>query len=314
MARQKITVRRKFYLIPAGLIILVLIFAILPSLSESARSLSDPAILRILYMVLALAVILFTFGFLGDSDALIRSNNNHGLEWQIGGSAAGVLILFVVLSWGLTPYRNLTVHVLKENGAFLSAGDGPVDVVIASEAKRSITTTEGEAIFAYLPRSEDWGLHISGGGWKLKELYPKDCLLDHDNISHSWKCTTVTASVAQMPPCLTDLSLVVGESTPIKTDLRALLQDFKDDMQEQENKFAIQLQYSNALLAQNLHRLPFTIQRKSHELKACDILSDIAERYNLAYRKRPIRLYASCSVVYVATASETRPAGDLCSR
>jgi hypothetical protein len=314
MAHQKVAVRRTFYLVPAGLIVLVLIVAVLSSISES-RSLSDPAFLRIVYMVLALAVILFTFGFLGDSEALIRSDSSHGLEWQIGGSAAGVLILYVVLSWGLTPYRSLTVHLLKENGTFLGSGDGPVDVVVASEVKRSITTTDGEAIFAYLPRSEDWGLHISGSGWTLKELSPKGCLLDQDNISHSYKCTTVRASVAQIPLCLTDLSLVVGEATPIKTNLGKLLQDFKDDMQGQANRFAIQIHYSDAFLKQKLNQLPFTIQRKGgNELKACDILDDIADRFSLAYQNHPIRVYASCTVVFVQTASEARPAGDMCSK
>ena len=316
MRHQKVTLRRKFYLIPVSLIILVLIFAALPLVSESARGLSDPAVLRILYMVLALAVVLFTFGFLGDSDALIRSDNSHGLEWQLGGSAGGVLILFVVLSWGLTPYRSLTVHLLKENGSFLGAADGPVEVVIASEANRSITTANGEAIFAYLPRSEDWELHLSGGNWKLKELYPAGCLSSHNDISHSWKCRTATATLMESTPCLTDLSLVVGEATPTKTNLRVLLQDFKDDMQEQANKFAIQLRYSDALIAQNLLKRPLTIHRKSHELKACDILDDIGENFNLAYPKQPIRLYASCGVVYVATASEANSAGDfkLCSK
>lgn len=316
MSHRKVTIQRTFYLFPVGLIILVLILAVLPSMSDSARSLSDPSFLRILYMVLALAVVLFTFGFLGDSEALIRSDSTYGLEWQIGGSAGGVVILFVILSWGLTPYRSLTVHVLKGNSSFFGPADGPVEVTIASEAKRSITTTDGEAIFAYLPRSEDWELHISGSGWELRELYPKNCLLEHNNVSHSWKCRTVTASMAEAATCLTDLSLVVGEATPVKTNLQKLLQDFKDDMQEQANRFSVQLEYSDTLLAQNLDKLPFRIQRKSHELKACDLLDDIAERFKLVYRTHPIRIYASCSAVYIATASDAKPEGDfrLCSK
>jgi len=315
MTHQKVRVERRLYLIPLILVLLVIFLAVLPSLSQSARSLSDPAFLRILYLTLAVAVILFTFGLLGDSEAIIRSGNKFGFEWQLGGSAAGVAIFYLLLSRGLTPYQSLTVHLLKENGAFLGPADGPIEVLIASEAKRAITTLNGEAIFAYLPRSEDWKLHISGGGWKIKGHDPERCL-DHDSISHSWGCGTITVSLAEEPTCLTNLSLVVGETAPIRTKLRVLLADFKDDMQEQARNFSVRLNYSDAFIARNLHELPLTVHRRSHELKACDILADIAEQFNLSYREHPIRLYASCSAVYAATASDPRPSEEfrLCSK
>ncbi|MCI0722823.1 MAG: hypothetical protein L0338_28215 [Acidobacteria bacterium] len=307
MARPKYRPPRKFYFIPTILVAAVLIFTALSLVYDLPLG---PEYLSILHAILSLAIVLFTFGLLGDSEAAISSGSQYGLEWQAGGSFAGLLILFALLSWGLSPYRSLTVHLLKQNGDFLGRQDGPVDVVIASEVKRSVITTDGQAVFAYLPRSEEWRIHISGAFMRRGNVLPEGCLLDDSLISRSWRCRTLRVTMTETFPCLTDLSIVVGETEPTNATVRGLLEDFKEDMEEHGEKVSIRLNYSDEIIKRGLHERSFKIHRRTHARKACDALADIEHQFNLSNRNSPIRFYATCSAVYVALSSEAAPSGD----
>ena len=101
MFNRKVSVGKRFYVVPLILVIAVIVLAALPSFSKSVqlRTLSDPDVLRILYLVLALAVVLFTFGLLGDSEALIRNCKRTRFEVATGRlrRRCGDLLLAVVM-------------------------------------------------------------------------------------------------------------------------------------------------------------------------------------------------------------------------
>jgi hypothetical protein len=301
---------RGFYWIPVALTVLAVALTLA---GDRIGILSNPSAVRVLYLLLALAVALFTFGLLGDSHAVISAQNPNGFAWQAGGSFAGVVILFGVLVWGLSPYRALTVHLLKPNGDFFGQREGNVEVVLAAESKRSVETNRGEAIFAYLPQAEPWQLRIAGGRWKIDKAEPDGCL-QGAQVDHSSRCRVLTLTLAEVPLCLLDLTRVAGQAAPAKTTLRRLLEGFRDDMQEHGTAFAVPITYSPALRSGRVLEAAVTFQRAPHELKACDDLADIEQQVNYG-SKSPVRLYASCSGVYAASAAEPAPADyTRCSR
>src|SRR2546428_4942095 len=103
MATKTKKFNKPLYLLAAGLLLCVIALAFAGAWSDRAASvIFDPNYLKIIYGALSLAVAVVTFGLIGDSEALVKSNNPKGLSFQITGSGAGFFIFFALLSWGLS--------------------------------------------------------------------------------------------------------------------------------------------------------------------------------------------------------------------
>lgn len=297
---------RPLYLFAAFLILIVVGHAIAAIVSDRAAVIFDPAYLRVLYGILSLAVAVATFGLIGDSEALVRSNNPKGLYFQVTGSGAGFFIFFLLLTWGLSPYTNLSLYLYKDKRSLLQPADGPVQITLVGRIRRSLETSDGSATFAYLPKSEDHRLVISGRSWVIDKVTPPKCLTEEDQLSA--RCELIEVYVKKAPPCLDQIAFISRESTPIKTNLDTLLRRFAETVQRASPDTDVTLSFSEALLKSNLQKKEFVIDRKSDvERSVCSHLADITRWFDNAQGKPSIQAYISCNRILILKSLESPP-------
>jgi hypothetical protein len=300
-----------FYLVPSFILLATLILSILPLFFEAATFIYDADFLRIIYILLSLSIALYLFGFLGDSSASVQ-NNRVGLNFQVGGSAAGALIFFYFFSSGLNPYRDLTVYLrdaAKPNQPLLSLADGNVSLTIATDIERKATAQEGVVYFRDLPRSEDWHL-IPGGDWRVNAASPDRCW-NHkpDDIVINRKCSKVELLLAKTKQCLRDQSAILNDPAPTPTNLDVVLGPFKAMLEAKG--VSLKIAYPSTLDKSVISKNTFTVFRQhSTSLNACGLLAEIEDSYNTAYPKQPIKVYASCQSILISGSHDAAPSEE----
>jgi hypothetical protein len=305
-------VGRQFYLLPLLILALTVALSVLPLFTDAERFIFNPNFLIIIYALLALAISVFTFGFLGDSDAFIDLESTRGLSLQVTGSAAGFAVFFYLFASGLSPYSSLTVYLLNEDGDPLGPRDGRVEVTIAGDVRRNAATENGSVTFAYLPRSEDRKLLVSAGSWAIAGVDAPDCM-NEDGLVRAG-CSAVYLTMRREMSCLEDMSLTVVDPRPVSRTLDQLLKEF--EWLVQAGGTPLGYQFSREVRARNLHMEPFEIKRQSSEMTGCQLLEEIERVYNNISRQAEITIYASCRHVYVAMTENDPPSEGFkaCSR
>jgi hypothetical protein len=298
-----------FFLVPSGILLVTLVLSVLPIFTDAASFIYDPNFLRILYATLSLAIALFLFGFLGDSDALIKNDAGSGLVFQVGGSAAGCLIFFYFFSSGLNPYRDLTVYLLDGAGGTkrqLTQADGPIQLTIAADIERRTVSEGGVVYFRDLPRSEDWRLLI-GGSWKPIGAEPNSCWLKNAEVSR--RCSRIYLLLAKTSPCFRERSALLTEATPIVTSLDDQLQFFRQMMED--DGASLSIAYSRAINRAALHERRFSLSRHhSTAQPACLLLAEVEDAYNQAQPTDSVVVFASCRGIFVANGNDSPPPGE----
>jgi len=307
MSRKYKRHNRGLYILSALLLGTVIAAAIAAALSDHAASIVfDPSYLQIILALLSLAVALITFGLIGDSEALVKSEDQKGLSVQVTGSAAAFVIFFILLTWGLSPYKNLSVYLYGEKGNLLRPSDGAVEITLVGRIRRSVETSDGSAIFAYLPKSEDHRLLISGQSWVVDTLKPPECITTDERISS--RCDLIEAYLKKAPPCLEQIAFISREVTPVKTNLDTLLHRLLEAAQRASPQTGATLSFSERLLKSNTPKKLFVINRQfDTERSVCSHLADIKSSFDSSQRKTSIRTYISCDRILIISPGEPSP-------
>jgi len=309
MPKRPRRVQPVFYVIPSIILGVTLILSILPLFSEAATFIYDAGFLTIIYALLSLSIALYLFGFLGDSAAIAQSDQ-HGLKFQVGGSAAGALIFFYFFSSGLNPYRDLTIYLLdgtKEAKPQLTSADGNVDLTIATNIQRKYSTQEGIAYFRDLPRSEDWRL-LLGQNWQVKSAEPAGCW-KVATAEISRKCSKIYLELTHGAVCLKDQAVNLNEKTSTRVNLANLLEPFGRIMDDQGVRLKISYSPQRDRVAVNANAFE-VFRHHSARLGACELLEEIEDIYNSNNPQQPIKIFASCDAIYVSDSQGTAPSKE----
>jgi hypothetical protein len=302
--RAKVKPGRALYILVTLLLAAVFSAAILPAFIPKASTFFEPAYLRVLYSLLSLAIALVTFGVLGDSDALVRSERDNGIIIQVAGSAAGFLLFFYLLSTGLSPYSNLTIYLYNSQGGLLTAADGDLEVTLAGKVRRSMSSSTGSVSFSYLPKAEDHRLLVSGSGWRVDDIKPHSCI--NDGRVATGTCSVVDVVLSRPKVCLSKVSLINFEAESIDTTLEVVLRRFVEGVQNAEPRANVKLVFSDHVLQERFHKANFTLHRKVEiERSVCTHLADIEGWFNSSTGRRTVRTALSCDTIYISLVEES---------
>ena len=219
--------RNIHYVVAVLLVLIVTSLTVLSTVLPAAVSvILNENVLVVLYALLSLAIAIVTFGVIGDSKALVHVKGTMGAAVRVGGSAAGFVIFFYLLSSGLATYRDLEV-VLRDptRGLPLSQGDGRVEVRLDTDFIAQIFNTEdGRARFR-VPRSAEYLAlsvkGVTGKKWAVKGYEPNSCVTADGQVNRA--CRVVRILLARDKVCFTDMQMGVDWSGSEEATLPAQL-------------------------------------------------------------------------------------------
>ena len=198
------------------------------------------------------------------------------------------------------------MYLYKDERSLLQPTDGPVEVTLVGRIRRSLETSDGSVSFAYLPKSEDHRLIVSGRSWAIDRVTPQKCVTEEKRLSA--RCDLIEVYVKKAPRCLDQIAFISRESSAIKTNLDTLLRRSVETVQRASPDTDVTLSFSEALLKSNLHRKEFVIERKSDvERPVCAHLADIKRWFDNAQGKSSIQAYITCNRIWVVESHEPPP-------
>ena len=170
---------RLLYGLAAAILIIVAILSIIPLIYSEANAIyQNEYFVNILHIILSLAVTLVTFGLLKDSTA----TTTWGSGIQLGGSAAGFVAFYLIISSGLSPYQNKLIVLNDANGKRLSGQHFNVRLNVTEYAQ--ILKTENGEVRPNIARSiRDFEIAITsdqGGQWIINDVRPQSCKVERD--------------------------------------------------------------------------------------------------------------------------------------
>jgi hypothetical protein len=293
------------YILIGSLIVLILIATLIPAMIPAAKVIYSPDVLRIFYFIVSAIVATLIFGLFRESDALVRVTHGNLLV-QLTGAAAGFAIFFYLLVSGLNPYKEVSVLLLDGNQLI---GD-PIEVTIATRPMQTLTTSTGNATFAYVPKSQsNYRLFVSnveGKSWAIDRLAPDDCV---DSGAVYTDCDQVEVQLKKEIPCLKSVTISSHEAMAIDTTLDIVFRRLVDRLQEFSPDLAVRPpNFSEKVLHTGLHKKQFTLERKiSTPRSACDHAADIAGWFNRAYNATLIHTFVSCNEILIVADGEELP-------
>ena len=305
---QRAQGRRYILLYAASAIVIVIVFAatLLPEFIAGSDILYNVGSLTILYAALSLAAAMITFGVIGDSGALINVNRSSSSLVQIGGSAAGFVIFYYLLSSGLNPYKDLDIYLYNDKGQLMRPADGSFEVTLASRISQSNETSNGHSNFS-VPRSESnirvFVNSVSGRLWALDHLTPNDCVDKGNRIAI--ECDSINAHLVREKRCLSDYKISSYEVKEIKTNLKTVLDTLKENLQNISSDLPVHLKFSDSVVERKLHEVNFELERKNETARSiCEHMTAIENALNWSIGKQEIKSYLSCNTMQIALTKE----------
>lgn len=294
------------YILGAGVLGLVLVITVLPAFLEDARIVYEQQNMAVIYALLSLGVAIVTFGILGDSEALVSSDNNAGLLYQVGGSFAGFLMFFYLLSSGLNPYEQVTIYLQDSSGVPLGEGVGSVKITIAGKVRQSATSTDGKFEFSSLSKSEERKLFIDPPSWIISSIQPRECKSDDATIRAG--CELVYLTMERRQSCVSEMSALITDSHQTDATLFIVLDHLRSVLQGTWRTETILVKQSDAAETKDLAFIPFELRtRSSSPENVCSLINHIQNWFNRTNPSQKIQLRASCDTLKIFSANETVP-------
>jgi hypothetical protein len=307
--------RNAHYIVAVLLVLVVTALAVFAAILPAAANvvLSENVLVG-LYALLSLAIALITFGAIGDSKALVNVNGTTGAAVRVGGSAAGFVIFFYLLSSGLATHRPLSVTLKNSVGDLpLSNGDGLVEVRLDADFMSQIfNTNTGRALF-YVPRNEDnVALSIKGvegRKWTAKAYEPESCVTSQGQVNRT--CRAVRVSLVQDKVCFEDTNMGFdwpgGQEGTLETILELVIQRLARPAIDQ----AFSYKFSPGVLEHQLQKQKFKILKRSTSGKGiCPHLRHLETSFNTDVGRYVLRTYEDgCDKVLVQLTGEPEPKG-----
>lgn len=225
---------RGLYIIGTILILAIFILTLLPALFDEAYILYNQGPLTIIHALTSLSVSVFLFGILGDSNAFIRGDNNRGLYFQLGGSAAGFVVFFYLLSTGLSGSSKLAATLISTDNKVIR---DEVRLEVIGSTYQFATFDNGFVDISYLPKSDETRrLSLANSGnraWSILDILPPECNIRPSIIKGSCSRVEIVADIERS--CLDEVRVIDYEgSNAITTSLSIKLERLKEKFQTHE--------------------------------------------------------------------------------
>lgn len=301
---RKLKTRKELYTLAIMLLVIVVVITILPAVFDGARIVFRPEILKILHGLLSLLVAIVTFGIIGDSDALVKSDNIRGFAVQVGGSAAGFVIFFYLLTSGLSPYTSLSLSLIDSENRLIT---DKVRVTLSAKTLQFGETSTGFLNFPFLPKEDEARrvniISEAGRSWKISKIDPESCKFNDQKLRGDCDAVEITLKTSLL--CLESKPIISLESVEINTTLETVLGSLKEAFQKVSPDLNARLTFSSDVLKSRLHKEEFKLNRKIDSPRdICEHLSSIVGRFNRSKDSRAVRSYVSCNTILIATPSE----------
>lgn len=302
---------RRLYLLALFLFVIVVVFTIIALSTGNNQIIFTQEISRILYAILSLAIAIVTFGLIGDSEALLEGKLHFasGFLVQVTGSAVGFIAFFWLLTSGLQPFHDVTLYLYDGNKPFDSddrltltlTGNGDRFTYFQYDAGRSST------VFHAVPKNTEPMLHITGGGWRIAQIKPENCVSDMRNLKGD--CNHYHIHLQQTKNKLSTIEMLYIDAHEVSLTLEQALRDLMNRIQNASMpnatyKFSPQVDTHSTAIRE----YEFTLHRQAEVARTvCSHILDILHGFHASQNTVRLKAYLTNNKIVILTLDEETP-------